>query len=105
MSIRKRIATLEGRQLRKVISSDSALADLLRALQTTAERLRETPLNELTPKASPMDIAALILDGRVDDEVAAKCLQFSKQTGPSAKLFRAILEAAGCDTGTLVEGD
>ncbi len=50
-----------------------------------------------------MSIAALIVDGRTDEEVARQCVQFSKQSDSSAKLFQCFLEAAGCSEENLTE--
>lgn len=94
MNIRNRLAALEGRQLESAVSNSGAPNLLVKRLQATAERIRETPLNKLTANASPLEVAALIMDGRVDDEVARQCVEFSKHETGSAALFSAFLDAA-----------
>lgn len=95
MSIKNRLAALESRQVQKAVSATGASSDLLKQLQALAERIRDTPLSEITGHPSPISIAALMLDGRVDDEVARLCVEFSQAQTDSAKLFRAFLDAAG----------
>ena len=103
MNIRNRLAALESREAESAVSKSGASDQLLKQLQNTAERMRDIPLEQLSAKASPVEVAALILDGRVDDEVARQCVQLSKQSDCSAILFKAILEAAGCSGTTSVE--
>ncbi|WP_377190752.1 hypothetical protein [Ruegeria meonggei] len=103
MSIRNRLAALESQQVTKSVAKSGATSELMKQLHAVAERIRGTPLCDLTSGASPVTIAALILDGRVDDEVAPRCVELSKQTTPSAKLFQCFLDAAGCKHVNLTE--
>ncbi|SLN37732.1 hypothetical protein RUM8411_01645 [Ruegeria meonggei] len=80
MSIRNRLAALESQQVTKSVAKSGATSELMKQLHAVAERIRGTPLCDLTSGASPVTIAALILDGRVDDEVAQRCVELSKQT-------------------------
>ncbi|NOD48718.1 MULTISPECIES: hypothetical protein [unclassified Ruegeria] len=103
MSIRNRLAALESRKAVSAISNSGAPDQLTRQLQNTAERMRDIPLDQLTAKASPVEVAALILDGRVDEKVARNCIELSKQSAPSANLFQCFLDAAGCTQASLAE--
>lgn len=104
MSIRNRLTALESRQVKSAVSKSGASTRLLEQLHSVADRLRATPLDDVTANASPVEIAALVLDGRVDDEVARQCVELSKQSGTVAKLFQSILHAAGCsDVSTIQE--
>jgi hypothetical protein len=94
MSLTNRLKALEARNVEMVISSSGASDALREELTSVAERCRDTPLNQLTRSAAPAEIAALALDGRIDDTVARKCVEFSKRPGPVGALFTSILEAA-----------
>ncbi|WP_217352304.1 hypothetical protein [Ruegeria sp. HKCCA6707] len=97
------MAALESRKLMTAVSKSGAAEQLTKQLQNTAERMRDTPLSQLTANVSPVEVAALILDGRVDEEVARKCIELSKQSVSNAKLFQCFLDAAGCSQTNLTE--
>ncbi len=103
MNIRNRLAALESRKAASAVSKSGASDQLTKQLQNTAERMRDIPLDQLTAKASPVEVAALILDSRVDNDVARRCVELSKQTAPNAKLFQCFLDAAGCSQASLTE--
>ncbi len=103
MNIRNRLAALESRKAVSAISNSGASDQLTKQLRSTAERMRDVPLDQLTTKASPIEVAALILDGRVDDEVARQCVELSKQSAPSALLLQCLLDAAGCSQANTTE--
>lgn len=95
MTLKSRLTKLESAPRSQKPGRGAGVEALRQKLQNVAARLRRTPVGTIGSNAAPIIYAALAFDGRADEQVIAKCHEFSSLPGAPGKLFQSILALGG----------